>query len=56
MTSCVDVQYRTNVDIVGGSETVQIYADVIYGWSLTYLGLLMCRMKFIISSMETASS
>ena len=21
--------------VVGGSETVQIYADVIYGWSLT---------------------
>ena len=35
MASCVDVQYRTNFDIVGGSEIVQIYADVIYGWSLT---------------------
>ena len=30
-----DVQYCIYADIVGGSEKVQNYADVIYGWSLT---------------------
>jgi hypothetical protein len=34
---CADVQYYG--DIVGGSEKVQQYADVIYGWSLSDLYL-----------------
>ena len=29
------VQYLIYVDIVGGSEKVKIYADVIWGWSPT---------------------
>ena len=34
MASFSDVQYFS--DIVGGSEKVQNYADVIYGWFLNY--------------------
>ena len=34
MTSFADIQYYIYTDIVGGSEKVQNYADVIYGWSL----------------------
>ena len=29
------VQYLIYVDIVGGSEKVKIYADIIWGWSPT---------------------
>ena len=32
-----DVQYYIYADKVGGSEKVQNYADLIYGWSLTLL-------------------
>jgi hypothetical protein len=35
MASFADVQYCIYADMVGGSEKVQTYADVIYGWSLS---------------------
>ena len=34
MTRFADVQYCIYAKIVGGSEKVQNYAEVIYGWSL----------------------
>ena len=34
MAIYTEVQYFIYADIVGGSEKVQSYADVIYGWSL----------------------
>ena len=37
MTIFADVQQNIYVDIMGGSEKVPIYADVIQGWSLTAL-------------------
>ena len=55
MASFADVQYC--IYAVGGSEKVQTYADVIYGWSLTNLKLkwnlsLQKRKKSIVSSLE----
>ena len=41
MTSFAEVQCSINADIVGGSEKVQNYADIINGWSLT--GLAKCH-------------
>ena len=41
IASFADVQYCIYADLtpkVGGSERVQNYADVIYGWSLSTLG------------------
>ena len=38
MASFADVQYLLYLlyaDLVGGSEKVQTYVDVIYGWSLS---------------------
>ena len=37
MASFANVQYFIHADMVGGSEEVQNYADVIYGWSLVHL-------------------
>ena len=34
MANSTYVQYYFYADIVGGSEKVQNYADVIHGWSL----------------------
>ena len=34
MASFADVHYCIYADMVGGSEKVQNYAEIIYGWSL----------------------
>ena len=38
--SFADVQYCIHADKVGGSEKVQNYADIIYGWSLVQMVLI----------------
>ena len=37
MAGFADIQYCIYADIVGGSEKVQKYADVIQGWSLGFI-------------------
>ena len=33
MAVFADIQYCSNAEIVGGSENIQKYVDLIYGWS-----------------------
>ena len=45
MTIFADVQYCIDDDIVGGSEKIQKYSDVIEGWFLTKNAFLFFRPK-----------
>ena len=47
MASFADVQYYIYADIVGGSEKVQYYDNVIYGCSLINKCLILATMKTI---------
>ena len=53
MASFAEVQYCIYADTVGGSEKVQNYADVIYGWSFSADLTLDCAKTY---SIELESS